>query len=332
MLRRVCAFWSAIVVVQMLVLLPPPAAAAGQEPNPCKVDMRSVECWRWLEQNAPDERDDGPSVCAHHSEIPESTRRNFASMGVALGERRVPCSHPRVGWWLGGEFGCWARTSADPALPPGPPQPPPGTSLGPLQLAYNAEPNEGGAWYELSCLTMGMWGPVWLNTPPGADLDPEALALRARAELPIQEPLAQVSPPESGSVPLGMPVWLAVDESPRMWGPLSNQACDGPLCVSITARVARAEWRMGDGSSPVVCDRGQNVVWRPGLEFLQPGSACHHFYTSPSRDLDNSRYEVTVIAHWVTFWTGGGQSGVLDSTQETTVSFRVDEIEVLVRQ
>lgn len=132
---------------------------------------------------------------------------------------------------------------------------------------------------------------------------------------------------------MGMPVWLAVDEGdPSRWGRLSGTGCDGSLCVTIEAWVDELEWRLGDGQV-LRCDRSQNVIWRLGMDYLSPGQACHHYYEAPSRDLEDERYQVEVIARWRTYWEAPslGRDGYLDhSLPPASTSIRVVEIQVLV--
>jgi hypothetical protein len=111
------------------------------------------------------------------------------------------------------------------------------------------------------------------------------------------------------------------------------------LSVTVTAVAEQVQWQLGDGSS-VPCERGQNTPWRPGLNFLEPGNACHYFYQQPSRDEPGNSYTATATVTWRADWEGGGQSGVFedltdvcgagsDESCASTVDITVEEIQVV---
>lgn len=342
--RRSCAAVaasaaSALLLVGMLV--GSPAAADVWDPDdPCEVDSTAVGC----EDHPGSGEGGGDPVCIH--------------LGV-----EVPCIHPSgLGWWTGdvrlgsgwsyvvidGDFhgvdeplqtgdtrGCWARldrrTGGDTGID-----------------SPGDDPLVEGGWYFLACLGGQTW-PVddlldlhgalgeiqaWRAISESPAASPEVLALQARAELSITSPTVRISPPETGSLLLGMPVWLAIEEDGPGWGPLSNTVCDGPLCVSITAEVTSVEWRMGDGHTEV-CTREQNMPWQRGVhDPLRPGDYCTYYYSSPSRHLDGGRYRIEVVAHWETYWEAPSlgllSQGPLTHIQEATATVRVNEAQVLV--
>jgi hypothetical protein len=281
--------------------------AAGQfDPTPidCEADPTAAQC---QDDQPPPAEDDPP---------PGGGQACF------FGDAAVPCNTAYGSWvgdaidgdWYGinGDVwpallvGCWATVTAADRDPP---------------TSYPGDAPVG-AWYTLSCLGPGgswptpgvtQFGLAWTPTADAAP-DPEELARRALAQIGLVAPGFALSPPTTGTVPLGMPVWLAVPEDEASWGPVSSgPVCDQGLCVEVTATVERVRWQMGDGTE-VVCTRGQNVAWRPGRDFLNPGAAgaCHHFYEQPSRTQPDGRYRVTATTTWRAQWSGGGQSGVFD--------------------
>lgn len=264
----------------------------------------------------------------------------------------VPCYEPGHGAWVGSPElriapgspvlsepaapplqGCYAQPSAAPWSGNPPPD--------------DVDPDSDGYWAELSCfgepppvMPPQSWAAaVWLPGSP-AGPDPEELARRALASITLLPPELGLSPPATGSVPLGMPVWLSVRESAASWGPInSGEVCDQGLCVTVTAVAEQVVWQMGDGAT-VACTRGQNTPWRQGMDFLSPGDACHHFYAAPSRDQAGGHYSVTATVMWRAEWEGGGQSGVFadltevcgtsgDQPCSTTVELIVEEIQVV---
>ena len=330
-----------MVTVMVTVGLASPAMAQLDPDNPCAVDPTSVVCEEYLErlrEGDPGTGDTGGgNDCGPHN-------------GVI-----VPCVDERLGDWLGTPsiiygfgsaaydlVGCWARRTGE--LPVVRPQP---------EWSYpihNGELDTGGAgrWVSLSCLgPVGVWpddvqvavATVWLLTAGLPGPDPEQIARRALAQIGLAQPGLLVFPPATGSVPLGMPVWLAVEQTDSMWGPVSDEFCDDGLCVSMSARVTSVAWVTGDGST-LACSRDQNIGWRPGRKFLEPGSACHHYYSAPSRDVDGGRYQVSATASWRAEWSGGGESGVFEDVTDacgpggdglcgSTVGIIVEEIQVV---
>ena len=341
---------AAAAVVAPLVLMPVPAAAqaSGDPDHTCAVAPDSVECFQWLSEN-PQANDPSNPVCRHlGAYVPCRSRVSFGG---------------RFGWWVGdvrlGRFGwgylnrhrpqriddsekgrqptrgCWGWlwqvTGGDTGV-----------------ASPGDDPDVPGAWYKLMCLGDQQWSEsiddtalpgfhgelsAWRATGSRPAGDPVRAALNARAALGITAPTIVTAPPATGSVPLGMPVWLAVDESdPSGWGRLTGSGCDGSLCVSIEAWVHELEWRLGDGTV-VRCSREQNEAWRPGLNYLEPSGVCHHYYQQPSRDLPDGRYPVELVAHWRTYWQAPslGRDGFLDhSLPPVSTSVRVVEVQVLV--
>lgn len=319
----------------MIVVFAARPAAGQVDPTPstgCEADPTAAEC-----------QDDGDPPGAGDSS--PGSGRTCSFNGI-----EVPCE-TSYGAWIGdaidGDWhgingdswpallvGCWATvTSAD--------REPPTTYPG---------DETAGAWYTLSCLGPGgTWptpGPVefglaWTADSADAGPDPEELARRALASITLVPPQVKLNPPATGSVPLGMPVWLAVQETGAGWGPIdSGPVCDQGLCVTVTAVAEHVDWELGDGAS-VSCGRGQNTAWRPGMEFLSPPEdACHHFYQQVSRDEPGGSYRASAMVTWRAEWEGGGQSGVFEDLTDVcgaggdepctaTVSITVEEIQVV---
>ncbi|MGH3680354.1 MAG: hypothetical protein ACRDT2_08905 [Natronosporangium sp.] len=323
-------------VVLVLGLAGPAFAGPFDPDDPCTADPTTVECRQTETTQPPEDPDEGGGRwCGRHNGV------------------RVPCNDPRLGFWVGtpnviyGYYtggpdvslalvGCWARRPQFPG-----PRPQPQDSAFPIRGEDTGGP---GRWFVLSCLGPdGVWpggvaegvAAVWLFTADlDAGADPEGIARRALAQVGLRAPRLVLAPPASGSVPVGMPVWLAVSETDAAWGPISSgPVCEQGLCVEVTATAERVEWHLGDGSL-VSCARGQNTAWQPGMNFLAPGEACHHFYPQPGG------YEATATVTWLAEWAGGGESGVFtdvadvcgaagDEPCASTVAITVAEIQVV---
>jgi len=326
---------AAAVIGSAAVLMPAVPAAGQIDPDPidCQAGPAAAEC---RDQRRPPGGDSPPGdgqVCS-------------------FGGAQVPCRTPYGSWvgdvvdgdWYGlaGDVwpallvGCWAMATSAERDPPS---------------GYPGEA-QSGTWHTLSCLGPGgSWpapgpgefGLAWTPDAAGGP-DPEALARRALASIDLRVPALRLSPPATGSVLLGMPVWLAVEESAAAWGPISSgQVCEQGLCVEVAATAERVRWRTGDGQTTVDCTRDQNLAWEPGIDFLAPGNACHHYYTTPSREQPGGTFDVSATITWRAEWSGGGQSGTFtgiddacgpdsDELCRSSVDVQVDEMHVLVQQ
>lgn len=158
---------------------------------------------------------------------------------------------------------------------------------------------------------------------PAPEGEPAAqVALREFAKLPIKGPKIGVAPDPAGSGLVGLPVWLWTDVLPETWGPFTATAAVPGLTVTATATATRITWNMGDGRQ-VVCDN-------PGT----PYRASYGNSASPDCGYRYARagdYTVTGTTSWVVNWTGGGQTGVIQQTRQTTTDIRIDELQVVTQ-
>jgi hypothetical protein len=230
---------------------------------------------------------------------------------------RVPCTSPDFGYYIGG--GCYWRR-LDP-LPSGL-VPPPGQDAA------------KGAWGVRTCYDMPGGDIVqqiyfWMNNPPGGPT-PAELAQQALAKIRLLGAEIGVTPNPSGSGAVGLPVWLWTAVTPGTWGPLSASASGGGITVTITAKAQRIVWSMGDGNTVTCNNPGTAYEARYG-NAMSP--SCGYRYTMPSVTAANpsGRYTLTATTHWRVDWSGGGQSGVLTPTSQSTASVRIGEIPVVTR-
>jgi hypothetical protein len=229
----------------------------------------------------------------------------------------VPCFDAVFGWWSNAD-GCYYKLLS--------PQPP-----------ASAIEWEGhypqGAIYAGTCLggggTGGGWR--WFNTPPqgygGAAPTPAQLAQQAIDTMRLDGPAIGLTPPNGKTGLVGLPVWMWTRVSAATWGPTSARASVPGLAVTATARAKRIVWDMGDGHS-VTCDN-------PGTTYTVDQGArssptCGYVYSRSSASESGHEYTVTATTTWNVAWAGGGQSGVITVTRNSTARLRIGELQVLV--
>jgi hypothetical protein len=145
-------------------------------------------------------------------------------------------------------------------------------------------------------------------------VNPVIVVWRALASLNLRAVDMQIAPKplsvDGDSMGLvGLPVWLWVDETAITWGPVTASASDGPVSVTVTARVERVEWAMGDGT--VITCRGPGTRFDPdvyGVDVESPD--CGHVYERVSRD-PAGVYSVTATSYWVANWSSGADAGTI---------------------
>ena len=123
---------------------------------------------------------------------------------------------------------------------------------------------------------------------------------------------------------VGYPLWLWVDGTTDT-APVTDS--DGPLSVSLDARVTSITFDMGDGHT-VSC-AGRGTRWTTSVAAGKASPTCGYTYTKPS--LPKGNYTVTATTHWAVDWNINGTTGTLPYAQSATTSVPVGELQVLVR-
>jgi hypothetical protein len=229
----------------------------------------------------------------------------------------VPCSHPVFGSWSNAESCYFERVE-----PPPPPTVP----------AWGGNYPDG-AIYQTTCFgfsgTGGGW--VWRATPPlgygDSGVSVEALAAQAVERLPLAGPDIGLAPDPAKVGLVGLPVWMWTEVTPSTWGPVSATASVPGLSVTATAQADRVVWDMGDGQS-VTCD-GPGTPYDEHSGVTVPPT-CGHLYERASAAEPGGAYTVTATTTWRIEWSGGGSSGELTQTRESSVRVRIGELQVLV--
>jgi hypothetical protein len=134
----------------------------------------------------------------------------------------------------------------------------------------------------------------------------------------IPVPRLEMSPPPAVGGVVNLGLWLSVAEP----GPVSAIAEVGPVWASVTARLARTTWDMGNGD--VVACEGPGVPYPVGSNQLGQGP-CGYTYTGRP-PLEG--YSITATGHWeVQLVTSDGVSQALAPiAMPVTVAYDVDEI------
>jgi hypothetical protein len=124
-----------------------------------------------------------------------------------------------------------------------------------------------------------------------------------------------------------LPTYLWVrDPGAQTLGPISDSASEGGVTVTLTARVTKVVWTMGDGTSVTCAGAGTPYQDSYGA---QPSPTCGHTYTHPSTNLPGGVYPVTATAIWDVAWTGGGQSGEIPFDVTSRTAVRIGEVQAL---
>lgn len=157
---------------------------------------------------------------------------------------------------------------------------------------------------------------------PPQQANPQELAQQAVDSMTLLGPDININPKPGGKGLVGMPVWMAVDQSQTTWGPNTASASAGGVTVTATAKVAKVVWSMGDGSS-VTCTTPGTVYQKS--YGLKKSPDCGHMYTQPSTDTSGGTYKVTATSTWVINWNGGGANGQLTEVRNSTVNVTIVE-------
>lgn len=121
---------------------------------------------------------------------------------------------------------------------------------------------------------------------------------------------------------VGVPVWLWT----QPWAAQSATASAGGISVTVTAKISKVTWSMGDGNK-VVCGT-------PGTPFhvsmgFRDSPDCGHKYAKTSAQQPGQKYSVTASALWNVVWTGAYTATTTVTTSSTT-QLAIGEYQVIV--
>ncbi|MEV0327079.1 hypothetical protein AB0H63_11640 [Micromonospora echinospora] len=194
--------------------------------------------------------------------------------------------------------------------------------------------DEGKQSYTKTCITpdggLGSAQQVVLPAPPpgfGAPPDPEELAIRALASIRLLRPGISVAPRKSqGPGLVGLPVWMWASPGPNYFGELSASASERGLTVTITAKVNKVVWNMGDGET-VTCTVPGTPYSPTGPRAGQESPDCGYGGYDKA-----GTYTINATTHWVVEWEGGGESGTIPVFRTSrNVEVQINELQVVTR-
>jgi hypothetical protein len=167
--------------------------------------------------------------------------------------------------------------------------------------------------------------PVWVEGP--TPVDPAQLARDILARIQLARVGIGITPEPGRTGIIGLPTYLWVNNpGARTLGPISDSESAGGVTVTLTAKVNKVVWNLGDGTT-ITC-AGAGTPYRD--EFgSRPSPTCGHVYRHPSTALPGGAYHVTATAVWDVAWTGGGQSGQIPFEVASETSIRMSEAQAL---
>jgi hypothetical protein len=167
--------------------------------------------------------------------------------------------------------------------------------------------------------------PVWIDGP--TPVDPAELARQLLAQIQLARIDIGITPSPGHTGFVGLPTYLWVNNpGARTLGPISDSTSAGGVTVTISAKVSRVEWSLGDGTT-ITCT-GAGTPYRTEFR-ARPSPTCGHVYQHPSTSLPDGAYQVTAKAVWDVSWTGGGQAGTIPFEVTSETSIRMSEAQAL---
>lgn len=179
---------------------------------------------------------------------------------------------------------------------------------------------------------------------PASPTDPVAVAFCAGQNQPAPPPpspyqVAQMASarirldnPRIGSAPcttagcmgaVGVPVWMWVDGGlPTRTATASVQG----VSVTVTARMDRVDWSMGDGHTVTCYTAGTPYTtalgWRESPD-------CGYIYQQTSREQPGGTYPLRASAHWTIVFTGDYRA-TMNRTTTSVVQVKIGEYQTVV--
>jgi hypothetical protein len=289
-----------------LIGLASPLPTARAEPKGCGWEIVCIE--------------DGDNKNGNHR--PEagggSDHEKGATPACEFKGTEIPCELSDSGQFDSG-LGCY-RAPISPQPPPEDPRWLDGTVL---------RTAEEGAVYALQCLGADANVQRFLPIPLTQGLTAEELARRALSKIRLSPPTMHLTPGPGRTTLVSLPMWLWISPTPETWGPNSQTESDRGLSVTLTAKVDRIVWGMGDGTT--------RECTSPGTPYSPAAGAsaspdCGYAYQRISDRMPGGAYTVTATTHWTATWTSTtGRSGAFnDLTRSATVGdIRVGELQAL---
>lgn len=196
---------------------------------------------------------------------------------------------------------------------------------------WGGQSPEGRVVYQRACYLPGggAFGNAWVTLDAVAatvvTASPAQVAMQAIAQMTLLGPQITMAPPADALGLVGIPVWMWTDASAATWGPVTATASVTGVSVTATANASKIVWNMGDDHT-VTC-HGPGTPYTGGDFTKSPD--CGYVYPQSSAGQPGNAYTVTATTTWGITWTGGGQSGTLTTTRESTTQLQIGELQVL---
>ncbi|WP_139185827.1 ATP/GTP-binding protein [Sanguibacter gelidistatuariae] len=197
---------------------------------------------------------------------------------------------------------------------------------------WSGDSPEGRSVYQRECMLAGggssNYGWAVLDdavAAPAITATPAQVALQAIAQMTLLGPDIAMAPPTDRLGLVGIPVWMWTDATTATWGPVTATASVTGVSVTATASASKIVWDMGDGHT-VTC-RGPGTPYGGGAFTDSPD--CGYVYPRSSAGQPGDAYTVTATTTWDITWVGGGQSGSLTTTRDSTTQLQIGELQVL---
>lgn len=160
-----------------------------------------------------------------------------------------------------------------------------------------------------------------------------AAGLLLEAQAQMRRPEVVMDPPVGTASIITLPVFVQVTN----WVPgIEEEACEGPVCVSLTAEPTLRFDPGEPGSSPVVCEppgtRFDPNGADPEVQAAAPGACAHVYRYRTGAEGRPDAWPATVSVTWDISWTAGDAGGEFDpQTLSTEIPREVDEVQTLVQ-
>ncbi|CAN5123831.1 ATP/GTP-binding protein [soil metagenome] len=283
-----------------------------------QTDPTTGQCLIWIE--VPDKPDDSAGDGPKDTGSGAACYWDGRKQGISKPPPGpVPCTS-EYGYWSN-NYRCYIRLSR--------PQPPTGDPQ------WRGHEPADGAIYDCYQPQTDLMIYLWSQNPPpnsGGGPTPREVAQFAIAQMELRAIDIGITPePGAGNVGIvGMPVWLwATNPSSHTVGPITASASAGGITVTVTARLQKLTWDMGDGTK-VTCT-GAGTPYKASYGTKESPN-CGHIYSKSSSMKPDGKFAVTATSAWVITWDGAGQTGTIRlNGLQRTIAIAVGEAQVLVR-
>jgi hypothetical protein len=188
------------------------------------------------------------------------------------------------------------------------------------------EPSEGSI-YECSAGASLPISYVFVANGQAPLPDPRELAQRALEQLELAVPDIHIAPHPPLATYVGLETWLWLPEA--QWDSLSLTVTAGATSVTVTARPARVDWDLTEGTTSCV---SAGRPWQRGMSD-DARTDCSYTFLTLSDGQSDGRYAVSATIAYAASWTCSGacllDSGDLGEVPSLTSN---DGIEVDERQ